>query len=321
MRAAFAALAALVAAGTSGCRGTPASELEATLENRERQVAQRMAESGAGAEMEPVARWVLPGVLREISGIALTGDGRILAHNDERGRVYVIDPRRGVITKQFSVGSKTVVADFEGIAVSGDDIFLLASNGNVYQFREGDDGKRVDFTLYDTKLGKECEFEGIAIERGTGAFLLVCKVISKRSERNQLRIYRWVRESGGRGSVSTINVPLAEAIGTNGWKALSPSDITIDPKTGNYILITGPEKALIEITASGSVVRSLPLPSGLQQPEGVAITSDGLIILADEGVTGPGNITIYPWRASAAIAASPPADSVSEAVQQANINR
>lgn len=270
--------------------------------------------------MDPVARWVLPSVLREISGVALTSDGRILAHNDQRGRVYVIDPRRGVITKQFSIGKKAVAADFEGIAVSGGDIFLLESNGDVYQFREGDDGKRVDFTRYDTKLGKECEFESIEIEPGTGAFLLACKVIYRRSERNQLRIYRWMREPGGRGSVSTINIPLAEAVGTNGWKALSPSDMTIDPKTGNYILITGPEKALIEIASSGSVVRSLPLPSGFEQPEGVAITNDNLIILASEGVTGPGHITIYPWRGAGAMVALPPGDSVSEPGQQANTN-
>lgn len=321
MRAGFTALAALFAAGFSGCGGAQSSEIEATLESREKQVAQRIAESSASAEMEPVARWVMPSVLREISGIALTSDGRILAHNDQRGRIYVIDPRRGVITKQFSIGKKTVAADFEGIAVSGDDIFLLESNGDVYQFQEGDDGKRVDFVRYDTKLGKECEFESIEIEPGTGAFLLVCKVIYKRSERNQLKIYRWMRESDGGGSVSTISVPLADAIGTNGWKKLSPSDMTIDPKTGNYIIITGPEKALIEITSSGSVVRSLPLPSGFEQPEGVAITNDNLIVLASEGVTGPGHITIYPWRGADAMVASPLTDSVSEAGPQVNTNR
>jgi uncharacterized protein YjiK len=262
----------------------------------------------------PVAKWILPVVLREISGLALTADGRILAHNDERGRVYVIDPRQGVIRKQFSIGERGVIADFEAIAVSGDFIYLLASNGDIYQFREGEDGANVPFTMHDTKLGKECEFEGLEIEAGSGAFLLACKNISKKSERNQLLIYRWLPPSGGAAQVSTISIPLADAIGANGWKSLSPSDIARDPRSGNYVIITGPEKALIEITAQGEVVRSMAVPGNPQQPEGVAISREGILMIADEGVVRAADITLYPWRPGQAQAtAAPAADSVQPA--------
>ncbi|MGI9042740.1 MAG: SdiA-regulated domain-containing protein [Gemmatimonadaceae bacterium] len=287
-------LGLIIVAFVAACRSGASAE-KPSLEAREQEVRKRIASAGSAGEAEPVAKWLLPDVLSEISGIALLDDGRIVAHNDERGRVFVIDPLRGVIQKWFSLEGN-VRADFEAIAVSGIELYLLTSNGRIYQFREGEDRANVPFTMIDTKLGKDCEFEGLEIEPVTGAFLLSCKRIDKRSERNQLRIYRWLRQGGGEASVSMVNIPLADAIGSNDWKTLSPSDITIDPRTGNYILITGPEKALIELTPSGNVVRSFPLPGNPQQPEGVAITRDGILIVSDESVSRPADITLYSWQ-------------------------
>ncbi len=85
----------------------------------------------------PLARWLLPHGLAEISGLALTPDQRLLAHGDEVGHIFEVDYRRGVIVKSFWVGAQPVHEDFEAIAVSGDRIFLLASNGKIYEFREG----------------------------------------------------------------------------------------------------------------------------------------------------------------------------------------
>ena len=292
-----AALALLLAGGLSGCNRSPAGEDPTRLTAREQEVKKRIAAAASDSEGDtPVAMWVLPDVLREVSGVALTRDGRILAHNDERSRVFVIDPLKGVIVKQFSMGKKGMAADFEAIAVSGDDFFLLTSNGDVYQFREGEDGAEVPFTKHATSLGGECEFESLEIEPGTGAFIMPCKVIDKKSERGRVRIYRWLAQSGGPPQVSVVDVPLQDARGANDWKDINPSDIAIDPKSGNYVLVAGPQKALIEITPSGEVLQSMPVPGKPQQPEGVAITSDGLLIIADEGVSRPASITIYPWR-------------------------
>ena len=304
----------LLVAGALGCsRDSTSGAQTALLDERVKKVDARLAAAAQDTtEDAPIAKWILPKELTEISGIAVMPDGRIAAHNDERGRVYVIDPKRGMIMKQFSLGESGVVADFEGIAVEGSDIFLMTSNGNVYQFREGAANANVPYVLHDTKLGKECEFEGIAIEPGTGAFLMPCKVIGKKSERNQLRIYRWLARRRGGPEVSTISVPLADAVGANGWKELAPSDITIDDVTGHYIIITGREKALIEITPQGTAVRSFPLPGSPRQPEGVAI-ANGVLIVSDEGVSRPADITLFPWRRASGTESAPAAGDSSTA--------
>jgi uncharacterized protein YjiK len=289
-----AALCFTIIAGLAACSKNAADSPD--VAQREAEVKRRIAAAANGGSAEPVAKWLMPETLREISGIAFTTDGRILAHNDERSRVFVIDPMKGVITKQFSVGERGMTADFEAIAVSGQDFFLLTSNGDIYQFREGDDDGVVPFTKHVTGLGSQCEFEGLEVESRTRAFILACKNISKKSERNQLLLFRWLKQDGGAASVTRISVPLREAIGSNDWKQLSPSDIAIDPATGNYLLITGPERALIEVTPQGDVVQSMPLPGNHQQPEGVALTPDGLLIVADEAVERDADITIYSWR-------------------------
>ena len=308
---AFPALLLSLVGVAGGCRQQADAATDTLLAAREKKVEARIAAArrDTTGQLAPVAKWVLPDVLREVSGVAVTSDGRILAHNDERARVYVLHPSRGVIVKEFTVGERGLAGDFEAITVSGSDIFMMMSNGDVYQFREGKENDFVPFKRFDTKLGKECEFEGMAVEPGSGAFLLLCKVIGEKSKRDRVLIYRWLSQPGKAPVVSTISVPLSEAIGANGWKELSPSDLTIDPATGNYVLIAGRQKALVEITPSGSVVRSFPLPGNPQQPEGVAITRDGILIIGDEGVTRAADITLYPWRRDQGAAASNSTDS------------
>lgn len=316
----FRAIATVVAmvAVTSGCeRRGEISEAEAQeLASREKRLADRIAgfavDTIAGSAL---ARWVLPAELKEISGLAVTANGNLLAHNDEQGRVFVIDPKRGVVTKQFMVGTGDLRGDFEAIAVKGAEIFLLLSNGTIYRFREGSDGQSVKYTTIDTKLGRECEFEAIAVDR-SGVVLLPCKNVGKKSLRDQLVIYRWDLERGSSQRPTMLTIPHARLIGPNGWDSLHPSDMAIDPVTGNYVMIASLEKALIEVTPGGAVVRAGPLPEPSEQAEGVAITKDGMLIISDEGNRRPATITLYRWPlAPAAITTGSPLTTNPEATR------
>jgi uncharacterized protein YjiK len=293
--AAFALLLTLLA--QPACRPQSHSSAKADtaeLAQRAARVEQAIAhpDSGNGKDA-PIARWVLPRALAEISGLALTADGRLLAHGDEQGRVTEIDFRRGTIVKQFLVGSPPVRADFEGITIAGGSVFLLASNGKLYEFQEGADGAQVKYTVHDPHLGQECEFEGLTYEPSSNSFLLACKNVGKKSLRDFLVIYRWQRDAGDKSGLSQLKVPLTKVIGSNKWKALHPTDITIDPASGNYVLVAAPEKAILELTPSGEVVFARSLPGRHAQAEGVAITKDAVLIVGDEAGQHPAAITLY----------------------------
>jgi uncharacterized protein YjiK len=245
--------------------------------------------------MEPVAMWMMPPDLQEISGIALTADGRLLAHGDEQAKVFVLNPRTGLVLKKFTLGSG-IAGDFEGITVAGSDIYMIASNGTLYQFREGANNAAVHYSTIDTHLGKECEFEGVAYEPDSAWLLMPCKRTSKKLPRGNLIIYRWRLQGDDSTRLTTLTIPYSEAIGSNDWKGLHVSDITIDPTTGNYVLISAQEKALLEITPGGQVERSEELPGKHPQPEGVAITKDKILIVSDEVSKRPASITLYRLR-------------------------
>ena len=297
--AAIAALAVLMTG--AGCRTpnpAPVGQTDsATIASRETRLAQALAHGDSGADREkPLARWLLAPELSEISGLALTADGRLLTHEDEDGTVWEIDYRRGVIVKRFRLGPKAVRGDFESIAVADGSVFLFTSKGHLYQFHEGAAGARVDFRLHKTGLGDECEFEGMAFDPAIASLMLACKIVRTRTLRDSLVIYRWSLQDGDDQRPSRLTVPLAKAIGANGWKTLHPSDITVDPASGNYVLIASREKALIEITPAGEVVFSRPLPGEHEQPEGIAITKDSILIVSDEqGGSKAAVITLYRW--------------------------
>jgi uncharacterized protein YjiK len=256
---------------------------------------------------EPLALWILPREIGEVSGLALTSDGRLLAHGDEWGQVYVIDPRGGALLKRFSIGATggDTRADFEGITVVGERIFMVASNGMLYEFAEGAEGERVGFVVHDTRLGKECEFEGVAFDSTQGIVVLPCKNVGTKDLRDNLVLYRWRLAGGGDSTLAPLIIPLSQVIGSNSWKDLHPSDVTVDPATGNYVLIAAQEKALIEITPLGDVVRATSLPGKHRQAEGVALTRDGILIVGDEATTRPASLTLYRWPLAAATPGPP----------------
>lgn len=294
LAACLAATACNVAHGDSAAHK---EQEQAVLAKRALRTQEALARTDSGApNPEPVARWLLPKSLRKISGLTLTADGRLLAHDDSHGRVAEIDYRRGAIVKQFLLGPDVVKADFKGITVANDVVFLLASDGTLYQFREGKNGERVPYTVLDTQLGQACEFEGVAFDPAIQSLLFACKIVKTPALRDSLVIYRWKLQEGlsRADRLSRLTVAQSQVIGAHDWKTVHPSDITIDPKSGNYVLIASKDKALIEITPAGAVVAVHLLPGDHAQPEGVAITKDRILIISDEaGKTPAAVITLY----------------------------
>jgi hypothetical protein len=295
---ALALSAALAAACRPGGGSRAAAKPDsAELAKREARFEQALTQPDSGkSKEEPIARWLLPSSLTEISGLALTKNDRLLAHGDEQGRIAEIDYRRGTVLKQFLVGSPPVQGDFEGITVAGDVIYLLASNGKLYEFREGANGVRVKYTLHDTQLGRECEFEGVAFEPASNSLLLACKTVGKKSLQDFLVIYRWKLDDKSDSRLSEFKVPLARIIGAHNWKGFHPTDISVDPSSGNYLLVASPEKAMVELTPQGEVISAGPVPGRHNQPEGLAITKEGILIVGDEGGHRRGTITLYRRR-------------------------
>jgi uncharacterized protein YjiK len=296
--------AACVAA--SACRPADAAKGRgdsAELRRREARLERSLAKRDSGATSDtdatkPLARWIMPVDLAELSGVALLPDGRLLAHGDEHAKIYEVDYRRGTVVKEFALGSPAVKGDFEAIAAVDDRFYLLDSNGTLYEFQEGKNGEHVEYSTHDTKLGKECEFEGLTYDSAITSLLLACKHVHKKSLKNDLLIYRWPahKDDQGERQISELAIPLSsipKAVLRKG--EFHPSDIAIDPITGNYVIISSLERAIISLTPAGQVVFARPLPGEHDQPEALAITKDSILIIGDEAAHKPAAITLFRW--------------------------
>jgi uncharacterized protein YjiK len=304
MKTATAALLLATLCAGAGCRPETSAAMSrtdsATVTERGARLAAALArpvrDSGA-TETEPIAKWLLGTYLLEISGLALTGDGRLLAHADEGARIFELDYRAGRMVRTFDLGKEPVVGDFEGITSVNDTLYLLTSTGVLYGFQEGANGSRVAYIKHDTGLKDQCEFEGVAFDPSIRVLLMACKnVLTKGPLQDSLVIYRWKIPGGSEPQPTRLTVFLAPIIGPNGWKGLHPSDITVDPTSGNYVLVAADEGALIQITPSGELIFARKLPPGLDHAEGVAITKDGILVIGTEGRANlPAAVTLFRW--------------------------
>ena len=295
-------VALVLVAAIAGCRKVPVAQGlasdSAILDDRQARLDSSLAHPDSAAGGKPLALWLLPDHLKEISGLALTEDGRLVAHGDERGKVFEIDYRRGVIVKEFDVGTPAAHGDFESIATIGDTVLLFTSDGILYRFPEGADKTAVPYTRFDTELGSACEFESMVVDSSSGSLLFACKKVHDKALKDSLVIFRYPLASPAAGQkvkVSHLAVALDRITGPNGWDGFHPSDMTIDPRSGNYVLLASLEKALLEITPAGEVIFARPLPPGHDQAEGLAITKDHILIISDEAKGGPALITLYRW--------------------------
>ena len=240
------------------------------------------------------ARWELPDVLREISGLATMPDGRLFAHADERALIVELDVRRQRVAKTFAMGRQGVRGDFEGIAVVGDRFWLVTSDGILHESAEGANGADVPFRTYDTGIGSQCEVEGLAYDPATAALMLACKTPRARALRGTVTVFSWSiqrRALVGRGGLRVRADSLARRAGVS---TFSPSGIERDPTTGHWLIIAARERAIVEIAPDGRIVAAAALSRrGHGQAEGIAIAADRTLLIADEGAKRRGTLTTY----------------------------
>ena len=226
------------------------------------------------------ARHDLPGRLDEVSGLAFTPDGRLFAHGDERGHVFEIDPRTGEVGKRMEVGARTVVDDFEGIAVAGERFFLVSARGLLYEFREVGDGEESPHRVTDLfGMQPRCEVEGLDYDARNDRLLVACKTLPT-----------------GESGVVVHRVPLdpdvsrpppirvaQSRLAARGIREIHPSGIAVDPIAGTLVLVAAPEETILEIGEDGSIHSVVELSRNRHpQPEGIAFGPDGTLYIADE---------------------------------------
>lgn len=241
--------------------------------------------------------WKLPGRLREISGLAMTPDHRLLAHDDEEAVIYEIDYVDGRLIKAFAMGRPTANGDFEGIAYADDRIYLVTSSGRLYESKEGRDGERVLFNTYGTGVGEACEVEGLAFEPADRTMLILCKEARADELEDYVAIFRWSLDRRAMAQDSLLLYPLSQFTDPIDKKGFHPSGIARHPVTGTYLIVAARETALAEVSPGGEVLGVMEMSrEAHRQAEGITISSDETLFISDEGGSKRSRLVLYPVR-------------------------
>lgn len=236
----------------------------------------------------------LPRDLREVSGLAVTTDGRFFTHGDEEAEIFEIDPASGRAVRKFVLGEKTARGDFEGIAVSGSRFFLVTSEGGIVEFTAGENGARVAYTVHRGLPDEDCEVEGLEYDGRTDSLLLACKTPLRKALESRLVVFAFSLATMQPSGEPRFAIPLDFLRDAGVSRNLSPSGIALHPTSGTFFVLAAREHLLVEVSADGRPLGVRPLSDRVhRQPEGIAFTADGTLWIADEGGNGRAALTRY----------------------------
>ncbi len=222
--------------------------------------------------------------LKEISGLASDAQGRLFAHNDERGVVYQLDPMTGSVLSWFVLGRTMVHEDFEGLAIAGSYFYLVTSSGDLYQFREGAEGGRVEYRVSRTPLDRDNDVEGLCYDPQTQALLLACKGDAGKGYKGKRAVYSFDLKKERLGRTPRFLLDEDDLRGILRGKEFRPSAIERHPDTGHFFILASQGDAIIELSPSGEVLAGRRLAQGRHaQPEGLTFLFDGTMVISDEG--------------------------------------
>ncbi|HEX9658080.1 MAG TPA: SdiA-regulated domain-containing protein [Bacteroidota bacterium] len=237
----------------------------------------------------------LPRKVNEASGLAVSSDGRLFTHDDERGVVYQIDHQSGEALKKFFVGTLTAHADFEGIAIAGDRFFMVTSGGNLFAFNEGADDERVKYDIYRTPLTASNDVEGLEYDPESNALLLPCKKYPGKGSEGYKAVYAVPLETMKMEKQPRLLIPLSAVSEKSRKGNFNPSGIALHPRSGTFFIISADGETIVELTKDGVVLGQRELSKKINpQPEGIAFAPDFSLLICNEGQGKTGYLVTYP---------------------------
>ncbi|HEY6504157.1 MAG TPA: hypothetical protein VIZ28_09305, partial [Chitinophagaceae bacterium] len=125
---------------------------------------------------------ILKRPLREISGIDYISHDKLVAINDETGKIFFVDPFTGR-HEAFDFGKK---GDYEDVVKAGDYYYVMNSDGHIFQVT-ATDHKQV--SKFENDFGKGIEFESLYYDKIQGQLVLICKLCGSGS--TNINAYRF----------------------------------------------------------------------------------------------------------------------------------
>jgi uncharacterized protein YjiK len=233
----------------------------------------------------------LPVELREVSGLALTPNNTLLAHNDESMALYELNIQTGEVLASLKDSNPVSQADYEGITLVRDQVLLVSSKGNFV--RASYPLKTTSKGNWSSRLGDNCEIEGLTYRLHDNGLVAVCKKIKDKESKREVRLLT-VFPGSSTSDLQELSVILPDK-DDEGVKQFSGSGVIYHEALGRYLVLSSNNRVIAEISEGGKLLGLSELKKKVHpQPEGIELSADLELFIANEGSKKkPGTLVVY----------------------------
>lgn len=235
--------------------------------------------------------WELPAVLNEVSGISWIGKDLFACVQDEEGKIFIYDVSTSKIIQEINFAG---TGDYEGISVSGNDAYVMRSDGLLYfvkNYRE----KTKKVSEIQTKFAADNNMESLFFDNNSNALLTMTKDNDEENGYKNLYKISLRSDKPETKAIAKISMNadlLKEFKQKKINKTVTPSEVAVNPKTKEYYILDGKKPKLLVLDAKGELKEVFSLDKSVfAQPEGLTFSPDGRMFISNEaGKKGKANI-------------------------------
>lgn len=234
-------------------------------------------------------KYKLPSDLVEVSGIAVLGENELVCVQDEKGVIFTYNLVEEKVVDKYKFAKN---GDFEDIEVVGSTIYVLRSDGVIFQVSDFGGGNQVK--ELDNPLNEKNDTEGLGYRSESNSLWIACKARSGIGKHvvgfRAIYSYSIDNQKLSEKPIATIDLEHLEEL-ADARLPFEPSGIAIHPITGDTYIISSVGKALVVLDSQGEIKHLQSLNhKGFKQPEGICFTKNGDLFISNEGRGGKGNI-------------------------------
>ncbi|MBK6946874.1 MAG: SdiA-regulated domain-containing protein [Haliscomenobacter sp.] len=266
---------------------------------------------------EPTRTLTLAPELIEISGLALSPDGKYLVClQDELATLFFLDPQTGSIEKRISFGKE---GDYEGVETVGQELFAVRNSGAVVRVRM-ENGAFKEKETFKNVLNSENDIEGLGYDSVRNSLLLACKGLGGQGHgfAGKKSIYALDLNTFALDSIPALCIEydslktylesqpdlpksddLLKDLGSSPEDfSFSPSGIAVHPLSGHWYLISAKERTLLVVRPENGQIIHLAKLKGkqLEQPEGICFDEKANLYISSEGKDRAPVVQVYVRR-------------------------
>jgi uncharacterized protein YjiK len=264
---------------------------------------------------KPDQIFILPAVLKEISGNDLLNNQVMICIHDEVGELFFYDLIAKKVTKSVAFAG---AGDFEDITLAGNVAWTITSDGRLYWISSFEDASKNSLKEYKTSLSAANNCEGLCHDAVSNVLLIACKA-SPATQNNfvpegfraiyafDLKTKTFIQKPvylidlfkiqefpAAKEPASFKKTPKHEKKKDIKFE---PSAIAVHPVSGEVWVMAAKGRAIIVLNRKGEIVAYQPLEKDiLPQPEGMAFAPDGTLYISSEGGEGSGKIMRFEMK-------------------------